>query len=191
VHNVLLGLLILSALGFSAVQYYASQFAREGRRAPDQPPVGLNVQPALPAAPTAPVAGGATATPHSTEVRRALVWLAQKSLDDYRLTSPPKDNAYYYYSRLQMMDPNDPVVAEGFRQIAEHFAMLAEREIARNNVVQARRYIAIGLQLDPGNASLNQLQSLAKPAPHGFIDVILSLFHTSPVPAPQAPDKAD
>lgn len=81
------------------------------------------------------------------------------------------------------MDPGDPVVAEGFKQIADHFAVLAEREIARNNVAQARRYIAIGLQLDPGNASLSQLESLAKPAPHGFLETILSLFRSAPAPA--------
>ena len=183
-HNVLFGLLILAALAFSAVQFYARLLNREYERPPEQPPQELMVQaaPAEVPAPAAKAGAGATATPapHSEEVRRALVWLAQKSLDDYRLTSPPNDNAYYYYSRLQTMNPNDPVVAEGFKAIAQRFAQLAEREIARNDVAQARSYITIGLQLDPANPSLNQLQALAKPAPHGFLETLLSLFRPAP-----------
>ena len=110
------------------------------------------------------------------KVVAALRWLGTHSLNEYRLTAPPKDNAYYYFSRLLQMDPNDEIARQGLLQIAARYAILAEREIADGNHEQARSYIAVGLQVDPENKSLPALSELAVPTKHGFLAALFRLF---------------
>ncbi len=110
------------------------------------------------------------------KVADALRWLGTHSLNEYRLTAPPKDNAYYYYSRLLQMDPADEAARQGLLQIAVRYAILAEREIADGNHEQARSYIAIGFQVDPENATLHALNELAAPAKRGILVTVLSVF---------------
>lgn len=110
------------------------------------------------------------------KVAAALRWLGTHSLNEYRLTAPPKDNAYYYFSRLLQMDPNDDAARQGLLQIAARYAILAEREIADGNHDQARSYIAVGLQVDPKNKSLPALHELAAPAKRSFFAALFRFF---------------
>lgn len=126
-------------------------------------------------APAAPASEGAE--PQVEEVVKALIWLGQKGLEEFRLTSPPKDNAYYYFSRLLQIDPESTAARRGMQQIAERFAMLAERELANDNLTQARFYVEIGLQIDPGNRTLLALQQLAEPSGGGFLQALRGLFN--------------
>ncbi|MCI0590585.1 MAG: protein kinase [Gammaproteobacteria bacterium] len=96
------------------------------------------------------------------EVINALVWLGRRSLEEYRLTSPPKDNAYYYYSRILEINPNDQIARQGMLDIAERYAYLAEAEIAQNRYEKAEAYINIGLQINPQNKALLQLKSIVE-----------------------------
>jgi hypothetical protein len=57
--------------------------------------------------------------------------------------------------------------------------MLAEREVAQDHYDLARRYISIGLQIDPGNEALLVLRDLATPTSHGFLDTVRGLFKRS------------
>jgi len=118
--------------------------------------------------------GGASVQPD--KVAAALRWLGTHSLNEYRLTAPPKDNAYYYYSRLLQMDPDDEAARQGLVQISARYAILAEREIADENHEQARGYIAIGLQVDPENTTLLALRELAAPASRSFFAALVSVF---------------
>ncbi len=120
---------------------------------------------------------GLDANVQPEKVAAALRWLGTHSLNEYRLTAPPKDNAYYYFSRLLQMDPNDAVASQGLMQIAARYAILAEREIADGNHEQARSYIAVGLQVDPKNKSLPALHELAAPAKRGFFTALLHFFN--------------
>ena len=106
----------------------------------------------------------------------ALLWLGNKSLEDYRLTAPPKDNAYYYFSRIIQLDPDNQAGRNGLLQVAEAFAFLAEREIANNQIEKAQDYITIGLQVDPANQALLALQDLAKPRERSLVQIILGFF---------------
>lgn len=98
----------------------------------------------------------------SADVIKAMHWLGKKSLEEYRLTYPPKDNAYYYYSRLLEVDPTDKVAAAGLLNIADRYAYLAERSVLENDYKKAQAYIDIGLKFNPGNASLLKLKQLAQ-----------------------------
>ncbi len=113
----------------------------------------------------------------SAEVITALRWLAKNSLEEYKLTYPPKDNAHYYYSRLLQIDPDSPVAKKGMLDVAERFAFLAEKELANNNKEKALQYITVGLQIDPTNRALLTLSSLSRSEGKGVFNRILSLFH--------------
>ncbi|MDX1514928.1 MAG: protein kinase, partial [Gammaproteobacteria bacterium] len=110
------------------------------------------------------------------DVVRALQWLAKNSLRDNRLTQPPADNAYYYFSRLLALDPENKVAQEGFSKIAENYMVLAEREFSSRNYGKAQAYIALGLQVDPDNKPLLELQSFIENRDRSVMDKILDFF---------------
>ncbi len=171
---------ILSSLAYGIVFYYARQLKITPDSKDQQPPKSVMQQdePAMTATGQKPEIQGQVVP--AVDVRTALLWLAEKSLDEYRLTAPPQNNAYYYYSRLLQVEPDSVQAQEGFKKIAARFALLAEREMARGNDDEARRYAHIGLQLDPGNAQLRQLSALSTtPAPRGFWRNLARLFGDS------------
>jgi serine/threonine-protein kinase PpkA len=110
------------------------------------------------------------------KVTGALTWLGTHSLNEYRLTAPPQDNAYYYFSRLLQMDPGSETARQGLAEISARYALLAEREIAEGNYERARSYVSIGLQVDPNNDALLVLRDLAVPRDGGFWNSLLSVF---------------
>jgi len=172
VRSGLLVLLAAAAVGFGVLQYYAGKLAE----APLEPVQSL--LPRLNESVTVPAgsAAMATATPVSEDVRKALIWLAQKSLADDRLIAPPNDNAYFYYSRLRDIDPQSDLAEQGFRRIAERFALLAEHELANDNHDKARTFVMIGLQMDPSNTALRQLRELNQSRQGSLIDTIVRAF---------------
>jgi serine/threonine-protein kinase PpkA len=114
--------------------------------------------------------------PDTEQVTRALAWLGKQSLDEYKLTYPPKDNAYYYFSRLLELEPDNRTAYEGILAIAERYVILAERSLANNEREKTRTYIEIGLQIDPKNQALLSLQSLLSNQKTGFWQTIKSFF---------------
>jgi serine/threonine-protein kinase PpkA len=96
----------------------------------------------------------------SADVVQALHWLGKKSLEEYRLTHPPEDNAYYYYSRLLEADSTDKVAAAGLLNIADRYAILAERSLLDNDYSKAQAYINIGLKFNPNHEALIKLNKL-------------------------------
>jgi len=133
-----------------------------------QLPEHASVRATLPSEPPPPPEG-VVATP---EVIDALVWLGKNSLVDFRLTDPPRDNAYYYFARLLQLDPKHPEGIAGMQRVAERFAVLAERELASGDIALARDYLDIAHRLDPGNPvhqSLRQrLEAAAQDATRGW-----------------------
>jgi len=96
----------------------------------------------------------------SEDVIQALHWLGKKSLEEYRLTHPENDNAYYYYSRLLEADAMDKVAAAGLLNIADRYTILAERSIIDSDYNKARAYINIGLKFNPNHGTLMKLNKL-------------------------------
>lgn len=96
----------------------------------------------------------------SPAVKKALLWLGRQSLDEFRLTYPPKNNAHYYFSKLLEADPGNEQAITGILMIAERYAILADQSLAKNDYEKSRAYINIGLQIDPENDSLRSLRSL-------------------------------
>ena len=164
---VLVSLLVLCGMGWGVL------LTIERRLEPPPPtrPVGTSALEVR--VPSEPVAPAGTAP---EQVAHALLWLGRHSLDDLRLTEPPRDNAYYYFSRMLQIDPNNADAQAGMRDIAARFAMLAEQAIAEDRFDQARSYIALGLQVDSNNRCLREMRDIATEAKVGFWDAVASLF---------------
>jgi hypothetical protein len=88
-----------------------------------------------------------------------LLLLAQQALDEYRLTTPIDNNAYYYYRSVLEDDPDNEEAQAGLRRIASIYANLAEKEIDRFHYNKARTYINRGLAIAPDNTRLRALES--------------------------------
>jgi serine/threonine-protein kinase PpkA len=117
-------------------------------------------------------AGATETTPglSKQEVIKALTWLAMNSLRDNRLTYPPADNAYYYFSRLLAMDPGNDSAKNGFSDIAERYTELAEQEFSNRKFGKAQAYIALGLQVQPDHTSLLDLQAIIQDREKSALD---------------------
>ena len=102
--------------------------------------------------------------------------LARKSLRDDRLVQPPADNAHYYFSRLLALEPDNASARQGFQEIAERFVVLAEKEFSRRNYAKAQGYISLGLQVDPDNRGLLDLQSFVENRERSLLDTLFGLF---------------
>ena len=114
----------------------------------------------------------------SDEVIHALTWLGNQSLEEYRLTYPPKDNAYYYFSRLLQINPDNPVARKGVLEIADRYAILAERSLANNDYAKTEAYIQLGLKINPGNRTLLSLKNLNEQTRKtSFLDLLKNFFN--------------
>ncbi len=164
---VLLSLLVLCGIGWGVL------LTIERRLEPPAKPPAVVTTTLEVRAPSEAAAPAGTAP---EQVAQALLWLGRHSLDDLRLTEPPRDNAYYYFSRMLQIAPTNVEARAGMQAIAARFAMQAEQAIAEDRFEQARSYIALGLQVDPANHNLKELRDIATEAKVGFWDAVASLF---------------
>jgi serine/threonine-protein kinase PpkA len=110
--------------------------------------------------------------------RENLLRLARAALDDYRLTTPESNNAYYYYRQVLEADPENAEAATGVARIADTYADLTERELDRFHYRKARTYLKRGLEVDPGNERLQKLRqtSAVSDAPRRALGRVKALF---------------
>ena len=92
------------------------------------------------------------------------------------MTYPEKDNAYYYFSRLLELQPDNRTAYEGILSIAERYAILAERSLVNNESDKTQTYIEIGLQINPKNEALLSLKSIVSTQETGFWHTIKTMF---------------
>ena len=113
----------------------------------------------------------------SKEVINALLWLGKQSLENYKLTYPAKDNAYYYFTRLLEIDPQNQTARLGLLNIADRYAILAEQSLANNEYDKADAYINIGLTISPKNETLLAIRELNNEiSEQSFFDALKSFF---------------
>jgi len=115
-------------------------------------------------------------SPELEQVISALIWLGNKSIDELKLTYPPKDNAYYYFNRLLEMDPGNDIAIRGIYRIAEQYAVLAEQAMVNNEVDKTSSYVDIGLRIDPNNQALLSLRQFVQKNQAGYLNTIKSFF---------------
>lgn len=171
-----LGGSVLFGMGFFSFWLYAQTLVNSSVVL--APPITTTIGKAPPSAsePSANAAAPNSAAPPLQDVIRALEWLARNALRADRLTSPPADNAYYYYSRLLALDPKNEKAHEGFGEIAERYVVLAEQEFAGRNFRQSRVYIALGRQVDPSHRGLAALETFIDNQQTSFWEGLATLF---------------
>ncbi len=114
--------------------------------------------------------------PPPAEVTQALLWLGKRSLEEYKLTYPPNDNAYYYFNRLLEMDPGNQDAVTGILEIANRYAMLAEQSLARDETDKTTAYVEIGLRINPDNEALLALKEMMQSQNQSFLAKMKNLF---------------
>ncbi len=88
-----------------------------------------------------------------------LLTLGDKALQGDRLSTPPEDNASYYYTEVLRLDPKNREARAGLTKVAMRYASLAERAIAKNGYRRAQDYVTLGLRAhdtEPGLLKLKQ-----------------------------------
>jgi serine/threonine-protein kinase PpkA len=188
--QVLVGMLLTGMVLFSTLEYVDIRLKTPAARvatastetvlsetpvqipvAPQQDPMDLQATPEETSNTEAPDPG-----PDLDQVINALTWLGNKSLDEFRLTYPPKDNAYYYFSRMLEMDPGNQVAINGIYNIANQYAVLAEQAMVKNELEKTASYVDIGLRIDPNNQALLSLRQFVQNNQSGFVNTIKSFF---------------
>lgn len=104
---------------------------------------------------------------------------ANSALKAYKLTLPKNDNAYAYYSKVLSLQPNNRQARQGMVEIANRYALLAEREIDRYDYKKAEHYINTGLRVKPGHKKLVALRKRTSPVsdiPRRLYESIESVF---------------
>ena len=186
--QILGGLLLLGLILFSSMKYV--EIRLKSAPAPTastdtvltQGPIALPAATAQPAeaenadARTPVTAGAAPVPPARNQVIEALLWLGKQSLENFKLTYPAKDNAYYYYSRLLELDPGNKTAVAGILKIADSYATLAEQAVAKNEWKKATAYVDLGLRINPNNPSLLALKELLKKQDSSLWSAFKSLF---------------
>lgn len=180
---ILLACMLMLGVGFGAFYAWTETLGRSqitpaqaaaARNESGVLPPGQSLANRIPRVPSS--VPGETPPELREDVSKALDWLARHSLEENRLTQPPADNAFYYYSRLLAIDPQNPRALQGFADIAERFVVLAEEEYAKGNNGKAQAYIALGLQVQPSNESLLALQSFIEDKRMGTLETLLQFL---------------
>ncbi len=159
---VLYGLLGLTLSGYGALLYLERQL--------DTPPRAVDPGDAAGLAATAAALRRAVppslniATPLDPQaVAAAALWLGQHCLNEQRLTTPPRDNAYYYFSRALQLDPTNGAARNGLRAVAGAYALFAEAALDHGESLRAQAYVRLGQQIEPNNEALRLLAELTAP----------------------------
>jgi len=80
------------------------------------------------------------------------------ALEEYRLSTPKNDNAYYYYQRALDLSPDNKQAHEGITRIANAYANLVESKLDQFEYEAAKKYLNRGLTIQPDNERLQALQ---------------------------------
>lgn len=95
---------------------------------------------------------------------------AEKSLEEFRLTTPPENNAFYYYNEIVKLDPSDIKALDGFIRIADRYAYLADKALKKFKYKKAESYIEKGLSVAPRHERLLKLKGeIQKSKPELFL----------------------
>lgn len=178
--RVLIVLLILSAGFLGAMFFVDARLNQETDRASTASTRSVLLEEGGQAVATPADTETATAGENRLEVIHALNWLGRQSLEEYKLTYPPRDNAYYYFTKLLELEPGSEQARQGISNIADRYAILAEQALARDEIEKTQTYVGLGLKIDPDNKTLLSLQSLVEQEDEqGWMEVLKGLFGQS------------
>jgi tetratricopeptide (TPR) repeat protein len=146
---------VAALVGLLAVGALAAFLA--GRGAPDgDPAVVVHIPIDSPASPGAgaPLPAAGTADPRL----RDLLARAEQSLEAWRLSEPPGDNALHYFRQVLQLDPGNAEAQMGIGRIIQRYVQLTEKELARDNTGKALQFVELGLNITAGHKRLLELR---------------------------------
>lgn len=120
--------------------------------------------------------GGRQVMLPNDEVIKALSYLGRQCLDEYKLTYPPKDNAYYYFSRLLEIQPGNKQAIEGIMEIADRYSILAEQSMINNEYDKTKTYVDLGLRINPKNEALLAMRSFVNNQDDSLLTTLKNLL---------------
>lgn len=83
---------------------------------------------------------------------------ARLCLDAGKLSTPADDSAYFYYNEILHLDPESELVRQGYQNIGDKYAVLADHAFQEFDYVQAEKYVRRGLQVAPDHYYLKYIQ---------------------------------
>ncbi len=83
---------------------------------------------------------------------------ARLCMDADKLSTPANDSAYFYYTEIGRIDPENELVEKGYKKIADRYAQLGEEAFGRFDYQMADRYVRRGLQIIPDHYYLLYLK---------------------------------
>lgn len=96
--------------------------------------------------------------PDNSEEINKFLMLAGESLTASKLTTPSDSSAYYYYNEVLKLDPDNVLANHGLEEIANRYALMAERQAKQLNSEKALQYIENGLMVSPDHPGLLSLK---------------------------------
>jgi len=189
--QILIGLILLSLILFSSLKYVEVRLKDTTVKVKN-----ISTSTLLAEAPTnigPPPAGNGSATPGvpneedqaqqapekqlaRDEVVKALLFLGNQSLDEFKLTYPPKDNAYYYFTRLLELQPGNKDAVNGILAIADRYSVLAEQAMIKNELDKTKAYVDLGLRINPRNEALLAMKNFVKTQDTSLFSTFKKLF---------------
>jgi len=81
---------------------------------------------------------------------------AEKSVVAFRLTTPSKNNAYFYYQSVLKIDPDHEGARKGMRQIVDRYILLMDNAMQKNQVDLAQVYLERAKDVLPNSPYLEK-----------------------------------
>ncbi len=105
-----------------------------------------------------------------------LLEAAKKSKDEKRIISPKNDCALYYYQEVLKIDSNNEEAKVGMQNVVSVCISQAEIEMKKMNLKSARKYVRIGLEIDPENKQLLSMKRKTASGSNLIINNVKSIF---------------
>jgi serine/threonine protein kinase len=97
----------------------------------------------------------------SAELKQQLSQLfanAERAMREQRLTAPAENNAYFYYSKILELEPNNSQALAGLSEIEDYYIKLAQQSLLNKAVEKARNAIDKLKALTVDDARLEELE---------------------------------
>lgn len=190
--QILVGLLLLGLILFSSLKYVEIRLKDSSAKVENVSTRTLLSQvPANIGPPHGGASGAANGIPDNSEapanaapekpvatdeVVKALLFLGRQSLDEFKLTYPPKDNAYYYFTRLLQIKPDDKDAINGILAISDRYSVLAEQAMIKNDIEKTKAYVDLGLRINPKNEALLAMKKFVNTQDNSLFSTFKKLF---------------
>ena len=106
-----------------------------------------------------------------------LLKLGAERFEQQRLTRPLRDNAYFYYQQVLLLDPESAVARDGITRITAEYITLAQEAFVSHDYGTGHNYVNLGLEVEPENTTLLELKDRYKYQSNAIQRFFNRVFH--------------